>query len=64
MISSYENVGVVNNLFFFQTILAVQRTKNKVQFVPVQQSGIQVPNLDCTKEYFQSSKSKSAIVQG
>jgi len=47
-----------------QTILAVQRTKNKVQFVPVQQSGIQVPNLDCTKEYFQSSKSKSAIVQG
>jgi len=46
-----------------QTLLAVQRSKTTVHFVPVIQTG---PNgsLDCAKQFSQSSKSKTAIVQG
>merc|ERR1719461_2256098 len=50
-----------------QSVLAVQRSKTSVQFIPVTTNQQGAPNgggLDCSKQYSQTSKSKTAIVQG
>jgi len=49
--------------FYFQSVLAVQRQKNNVQFIGVTSRG---PNgvLDTANEYSQNCRSKSSTILG